>query len=230
MQRLKFSFFRGEKLKFISHLEIMRLLQRALRRADIPVACSEGFNPQPRLSIAAPLPVGVTAANEPVEVFLWEKISPAELVQKVNSCLPNGFFINRAEEALEDEPPLMQVVDAALYRGYPLMEKIKLPAGDLHRGVEKISNREELIVERKGKKGPRQINLRPYIYNLKLAEDERGNVELKMFLKTGSQGGARPGEVVRTLSEWSDSSQLPHWLQLHREGLYRRGREAWEQL
>ena len=53
--RLKFSFTREENIKYISHLDMMRLLQRALRRAEIPVAYSGGFNPQPRLSIALPL-------------------------------------------------------------------------------------------------------------------------------------------------------------------------------
>jgi radical SAM-linked protein len=62
MQRLRITFARGKELKYISHLDLMRLWQRALRRADIPLAYSQGFSPHPRLSIAAPLAIGVTSS------------------------------------------------------------------------------------------------------------------------------------------------------------------------
>ncbi|UCG84296.1 MAG: DUF2344 domain-containing protein, partial [Dehalococcoidia bacterium] len=70
MQRLRVTFSRSDSLKFISHLDMMRLWQRALRRADIPLAYSQGFSPHPRLSLAAPLAIGVTSSAELMDVFL----------------------------------------------------------------------------------------------------------------------------------------------------------------
>ncbi|MBA7542465.1 hypothetical protein ES705_34786 [subsurface metagenome] len=64
MQRLRIRFCRGQEVKFISHLDILRLWQRALHRAGISVAYSEGFSPHPRISLAAPLPIGVTSQAE----------------------------------------------------------------------------------------------------------------------------------------------------------------------
>jgi radical SAM-linked protein len=61
MQRLRIRFSRGEEIKYISHLDLMRLWQRALNRAGLEIAYSEGFNPHPRMSLAAPLALGVTS-------------------------------------------------------------------------------------------------------------------------------------------------------------------------
>jgi len=79
MQRIRVRFSRGEELKFISHLDIMRLWQRSLHRADIPLAYTEGFSPHPRISLAAPLAVGVTSQSELMDVFCskWVSYRPA---------------------------------------------------------------------------------------------------------------------------------------------------------
>ena len=75
MQRLRIRFTREEEIKYISHLDLMRLWQRALNRAGIAIAYSEGFNPHPRLVIALPLPVGCTGAREVIDVFLDEPLN-----------------------------------------------------------------------------------------------------------------------------------------------------------
>jgi radical SAM-linked protein len=70
MQRLRLKFGRGEDLKFLSHLDLMRLWERALRRAGLPLAYSEGFTPHPQIALAAPLLVGVTSDAELMDVSL----------------------------------------------------------------------------------------------------------------------------------------------------------------
>ena len=69
MQRLRVRFSRGQEVKFISHLDIMRLWQRALHRAGIALAYSEGYTPHPRISLAAPLALGITSEAELMDVF-----------------------------------------------------------------------------------------------------------------------------------------------------------------
>ncbi|MDP2935460.1 MAG: TIGR03936 family radical SAM-associated protein, partial [Dehalococcoidia bacterium] len=76
LQRLRITFSRGPEVKYISHLDLMRLWERVLRRAKLPLAFSEGFSPHPRLALATPLPVGVTAAEEWMEVYLCRRVSP----------------------------------------------------------------------------------------------------------------------------------------------------------
>ena len=93
MQRLRISFKRGDKVKYISHLDIMRLWQRALVRAGVAVAYTEGFNPRPRLSIAAPLALGVTGEAELLDIFLADFISPHAFGTLMGSHLPAGITI-----------------------------------------------------------------------------------------------------------------------------------------
>ncbi|PIW40369.1 MAG: hypothetical protein COW22_02130, partial [Chloroflexi bacterium CG15_BIG_FIL_POST_REV_8_21_14_020_46_15] len=76
MQRLRVRFGRGEEVKFIAHLDIVRFWERAFRRAEIPLAYSQGFTPHPRISLAAPLPVGVTSEFELMDVWLKQWMPP----------------------------------------------------------------------------------------------------------------------------------------------------------
>ncbi len=231
MQRLMFTFARCQELRYISHLEIMRLLQRAMRRAGLPVVCTQGFNPQPRLSIAAPLPVGVEAENEPAEIYLESPHLPEAFVQKMNIQLPRGFSINGAVEISLESPPLMQVVEAALYVAFPHPALFSIPVESLQREVEEIRSSEELTFFREGKKGKKQINIRPYIYELKINLLNEGKAVLRMFLKTGPQGGARPREVLQVLGEYGNFANQVYLFQLKRKGLFRYApQRKWEMI
>jgi len=96
MNRLRVRFRRNAEIRYISHLDIIRVWQRSLRRAGIALAHSEGFNPRPRLSLAAPLPLGVTSEAELMDVYLLERISPQAFMSLVQPCLPPGLEIMQA--------------------------------------------------------------------------------------------------------------------------------------
>ena len=81
----------GEKVKYISHLDFMRAVQRALRRAEIPVAYSKGFNPHPRLSFASALAVGTTSEGEYLDIVLEREMDPQILCYRMNEKLPEGI-------------------------------------------------------------------------------------------------------------------------------------------
>ncbi len=93
MQRLRIRFSRGQEIKFISHLDIMRLWERALRRAQVSLAYSEGFSPHPRISLAAPLAVGVTSEAELMDVFVTGWVSPHWFASAVSRQLPPSIEI-----------------------------------------------------------------------------------------------------------------------------------------
>ena len=93
MHRLRVRFSRGQEVKFISHLDIMRLWQRALHRADISLAYSEGFSPHPRISLAAPLPIGITSQNDLMDTFCAKWFLPNFLTKAVSKQLPHGVEI-----------------------------------------------------------------------------------------------------------------------------------------
>jgi len=116
MQRLRIRFCRGEEVKFISHLDIMRLWQRAFNRAGISLAYSEGFNPHPRLSLAAPLALSVTSEAELLDVVLSEPSSPPYFTAAVSQQLPAGIEILQAHQIPVTMPSLQSQLRFAEYR------------------------------------------------------------------------------------------------------------------
>jgi len=116
MQRLRIRFSRGEEIKYISHLDIMRLWERALRRARIPLAYSEGFNPRPRISLAAPLSVGVTSEAELMDIFLSKMVSPHWFTAAVSQQLSRGIEILEVFPIAPVIPSLQSQVRYAEYK------------------------------------------------------------------------------------------------------------------
>ncbi|MBI4284193.1 MAG: DUF2344 domain-containing protein, partial [Chloroflexi bacterium] len=116
MQRLRIRFGRGEPIKFISHLDIMRLWERAFHRARISLAYSEGFSPHPRLSLAAPLPVGVTSEAELMDIFVARLVSPHWFTTTVSQQLPPGIEMLGVYQVGLTMPSLQSQVRYAEYR------------------------------------------------------------------------------------------------------------------
>ena len=111
--RVRFS--RGEEVKYITHLDLMRVWERALRRAGVDVAYSEGFTPHAQLSLAAPLAVGVTSAGELLDVFLESRLTPFDFMRAVGKQLPAGVEVLEVEEVGLRAPSLQSELRAAEY-------------------------------------------------------------------------------------------------------------------
>jgi radical SAM-linked protein len=116
VQKIRFEFQKVGELRYLSHLELMRALQRALRRAGVPLAYTQGFNPQPKVSVAQALAVGVEGLREPGEVELILRVEPAELVTRWNRQLPPELKILRAWEAPLNGLSLSAGVRGATYQ------------------------------------------------------------------------------------------------------------------
>ena len=96
MQRIKIIYSKGEEIKFIGHRDLMRVFQRAIRRAGLPIAYSQGFNPHMRISWGNALKLGVTSDNEFATLQLDGWLRPAELMDRLNQQLPQGLEILEA--------------------------------------------------------------------------------------------------------------------------------------
>ena len=114
-QRLRMTFGRSDDMKYISHLDMMRFWERALRRAEIPVSYSEGFSPHAQISLAAPLAVGTTSEAELMDVFLDKPMAPKQLIQQVTQQLPAGITIIAAQEVGLALPSLQADIRFAEY-------------------------------------------------------------------------------------------------------------------
>ena len=149
--RIIASFYKHEQVMFVSHLDMQRLFQRAFRRADLPLAYSNGFNPHPLLSFATALSVGYTSDCEYFDVMLSEYVSPAEFKRRVNAVLPQGVHIVDAVDAGEFKASLTPLMRSAEY-DIELEFDESVPREAFYAAVDEILNGGEIIVSKKTKR------------------------------------------------------------------------------
>ncbi|MDW7651150.1 MAG: TIGR03936 family radical SAM-associated protein [Bacillota bacterium] len=203
--RIWIQFAKESPLRYLSHLDLMRAWQRALRRAQLPVAYSAGFNPHPRMSFASALAVGVTSEAEYLDIHFTRDLS-GEDFDRLESQLPAGLKILAHRTVSEAAPAVMALIGAAVWT-LPLAGE---DTSVLRKHIEKILLAESLSVIRKGKKGDKSVDVRPLIYNLTVDDDEN---RLVMVLASGGEGGAKPREILALLD------LLPLESRLHRKAL-----------
>ncbi len=184
-------------LRWISHLDLKRTLEYAMRRAQLPLELTQGHNPHPKLSFGPPLSLGVTGEGELLAVHLTEAWIPDRLAAELGAQLPPGLDVLEAwvvpgykkKETFGD-------LDIAEYR---VTIEDALSAEDLRNRIHELLSRTEAIVERGGDRPERSVDVRPMLLSLKAEERGPGQVEMSMRLRTGSHGGARPQEVLSLL-------------------------------
>jgi radical SAM family uncharacterized protein/radical SAM-linked protein len=103
-------------LRFLGHLDLTRLLMRALRRAGVPLVYSQGFNPKPRVGFGPALAVGVASEAEYLDFETLERLDPQEAIVRVNAALPSGVRFVALQEIRRDVPALGKAIRAARYR------------------------------------------------------------------------------------------------------------------
>lgn len=167
--KIIFKYTKTGRLKFISHLDTMRLLQRSLRRTGLKAKYSEGFNPHPKLSIAFPLSLGIESIGEFAEVELEDDIKSSDFNDKMNQCLPDGIKIVESKEYKGNKST------ASLISSQEYNVKMEfLENKDMDIAFSKLNDllKEEYIIERTKKKknkiSTKAINLIEYIDGLKV--------------------------------------------------------------
>jgi radical SAM-linked protein len=196
MQRLRVRFSRGEELKFISHLDIMRLWQRALHRAGIPLAYSEGFSPHPRISLAAPLAVGITSQAELMDVFCSKWVSPHFFTDALSQQLPAGTEILQVYSVAPTMPSLQSQVSQAEYEVKLETEKDK---PTVESALVSLLSAKQLPWHHQRDTGTRNYDLRALIDDLWLVDWQGGNCTIGMRLRCDSGGSGRPEQVAAAL-------------------------------
>lgn len=166
IMRLLMRFQKGEEVKYISHLDMQRLFQRALRRADISCEYSKGFNPHLLISFACALPVGVCSTAEYVEVQLTKFVHPDTCIKRLNEVMPKGVTVTNAVELNDKYPTVASVICLAEYTFIPENR------GDYSEIIDSLNKKEEIVIEKKTKKGFKDVNVRPMIHRLKQVNNE----------------------------------------------------------
>lgn len=218
--RIVVKYAKQDRVKYISHLDLMRTLHRALRRAEIPVAFSQGYNPQPKVAFAPPLSVGMTSEGEYMDVVLLSPLNPETFCQRMNSVLPKGIVMLNAVEIDESTPSLMSMIERALY-----IIRLFNPHRDFGSVLEGFLKQPKIMITKSGKKGQRIINIRPMIHQLNIVSLSEEQVVMEAMLSAGSKESLNPEEMMRTLFDFSGTEDVNCCLpEIHRLDmfLYRR--------
>lgn len=216
MNKVRMQFIKGDKVKYISHLDLMRAFHRAFRRAQLPISYSQGFNPHPLVSFALPLAVGATSEAEYMDVELDEKISAREIMDRLNAVLPDGIKIVKAREQSEYKNTSFN--DIALAEYIVKAEPRRMP-DNIAKFIEDVLKQSELIVEKQGKKGMKQVNIRDDIHELSIENITDNNMVLKMKLSAGNVSNVRPDLVLSALEKYIDGFEV-EFVQVHRTAQY----------
>ncbi len=173
-----------DNAKYISHLDFVRTYNRAMRRAKLPVAFSEGFNPHPLLGFALPLSVGYTSRCELLEFRLTEELPPDEIKQRLNAVMPLGIKIL----SVHTGKSRMKKLRYALYRVTPEVMPVS---------VDEFTTMEKIVIDKKTKSGIKDTDIRPDIVSIKLCGGY-----MDMTLSAGSDKNLKPDVVVKAMNRY----------------------------
>ena len=184
---------RDERVKYISHLDFMRLFHRTIRRTGMNFLFSQGFNPHPLMTVAQPLSVGVTSDCEYMKVGFDCNLSEQEIVDTINKALPPGYKILAAKRVEGKEIDLTKL-DRAVYT----VELEFEGSADIDTFLEN----KELIVPKKTKSGVKDSDIRPYVYSIEKLSEQDGILILKMCVAVGSVYNLKPQTVIDAMVKY----------------------------
>ena len=191
--RYRIWFGKTGPLQYTSHLDLARTWERTLRRAQAHLIYSQGYNPRPRIQLAAALPLGYVSTCEIIDIWLMANhtTQPEELLHRLRKSAPLGLMVTRIEQIPLSSPALPATVRTATYE---VRIKERISASEVARRVEALLGKVSHLQERRGK----VYDLRPLIQHLSVADTE--GLTLRMTLTTSQDAGTgRPDTVVAAL-------------------------------
>ena len=204
--RMMVVFEKGAALRHIGHLDLMRTMQRALRRSGLPIKYSNGFNPHIRLSFAAPLSVGVIGERELMEVPLEDGVTAESFIAGMNAVLPKCLQIRFCRSVEDEFPALMSLVAGADYR----IVIRKTPDGT--KTAERFGDfmaLESYVASRRTKSGENPCDIRPFVLGGACTENENA-FEITLHTAALKEGMLKPSLWLDSLREFAGCEAFPH--------------------
>jgi radical SAM-linked protein len=175
----------GDK-RYLSHHDMMRLWERALRRARLPLRMSEGFNPRPRMSLVEPRSVGIASEAELIEFELADWVNPDVALDALRRQVPTGIEVASLD--------LVRPADKARPQAVVYVARLQEPCPDLPGRVARLLALDKAPIVRHRPTGDKSLDARAFIQTV-----EAGAAEVHMVLTTGPTGTVRPDEILRLL-------------------------------
>ena len=182
-------FERKGALSYIGHLDLKAVFERALRRAELPLLYTQGFNPRPMLVFALPLGVGIDTEGDYFDVSMEVPVEPEEYIRRINEELPDGLRVLSAVSIDEPKNSLMSVVTCASYR---------IEAPGITDAVLKVFGQESVETMKKSKGREIKVDIRPLLIK-PLTSSTPDAAEYMCY--AGSQQNLRPDVLLKALCE-----------------------------
>jgi len=203
--RLRIIFAKTDAMRYTSHLDLHRTWERTIRRANLPLAYTQGFNPHPRINLASALPLGFTSECEVVDIWLEEDRSLEEVTSALNRAGPPGILLREVRKVDLRSPTLQTILVSTDYT-ITFLD----PFPELEDRLADLLASKSLERERRGK----AYDLRPLILSAdRLNQDERSLARLHVRLSAQEGATGRPEEVIEALGA------TPTHCRVHRTGL-----------
>ena len=195
--RVIFEFGKKGRLRFISHLDLQRFMMRALRRTDLPVAYSQGFNPHPQMSFASALAMGWSSDVELMDIKLTQAVDISHALQQMSAALPPEMPVHRCRLVEDKHPALMARLVMADYR----IEISGADAVKITGEAPRYMAEETVMAVRKTKSGEREVNIRPLTITL-----TADGCALLMRLMLTPEDTLKPDLLLDTLAKRAGAS------------------------
>ena len=209
-KRIRLLISRGEESKYLSHLDVSRIWVRACRRAGLNIKYSEGFSPNPKLIIASPLPVGVMAKADFLEIECEE--TARTVMQVLPSALPLGFGVHSAIEVAASLPSLQSLVSSAEYE---VLVNCNFTYEELFQKIETFMDSESVIFKRVREGSSKEFNIRPLVLSAQIVSLQDGLLKMHLCLMCSPEGTGR-------CDEFCASTGLPVPISITRTRLFLR--------
>ena len=191
-QRIRMRFSKEGPARYISHLDLSRTIERALIRAKVPLAYTQGFNPRPKMQFANALPLGFTSEGEIVDIWLKEIQNPQETLLALSKIMAPGISLSSAEEVDLSSPALQTMTEFSRYAVYL--------SGDFT--SEQIEDRVSILLEKPAiirVRRDKEYDLRPLIADLLVIDTGEDLTQLTMKLLLEPTRIGRPEDVLKAL-------------------------------
>lgn len=206
MVNIRTKFRRSDEVKFISHLDLMKVFERAIRRAKLPIAYSQGFNPHPGMVFGLPLGVGVTSDAEYADFEVTDDgISIDKFVEGLNAQLPQGLEILSAK-VRNTKQNIMSIIAASEYTTI-VGTKADCNEKNIKQSIHRYLEQKEIIVEKRTKNGIKDTNIRDMIYDLNFEIKPFGVfniIKFTMLVSAGSKANLKPDLLTESLCGFLD--------------------------
>lgn len=204
LANIRTKFRRSDEVKFISHLDLMMVFERAIRRARLPIAYSQGFNPHPGMVFGLPLSVGVTSDAEYGDFEITDdELSINEFVERLNAQLPQGLEILSAK-ARQSKQNIMASIAASEYV-VVVGTKSDCTEKNIKSSIHSYLEQEEIIALKKTKSGIKDTNIKDMIFdlNFELQPCNTFNIiKFIMLVSAGSKANLKPDLLIESLFDF----------------------------